>query len=151
MTVGDRHEHGRTTCAYWGVNGVNISFFVDFCFLLFFSLRVHRFSPHPDVSFLGFRLIYTLAIPSRSYTKTTSAWENLMTVGESHKHMRESTESISTQIAVKLHSNCSQISVKFRNVERNVDRNVDQLRRCSITRTILSTDGDGSSFEFCAH
>jgi hypothetical protein len=49
---GCTHAHMSTPCEYDGVNGVNISFFVDFCFGLFFFLPVHQFSPHPDVSFL---------------------------------------------------------------------------------------------------
>jgi hypothetical protein len=37
MSMGESHEHGRTTCAYEGVNGVNLRFFVYFCFRFFVS------------------------------------------------------------------------------------------------------------------
>jgi hypothetical protein len=47
------HSHAELICAYDGVNGVNIGFFVYFCFGLFFSVSVHEFSPHSVLSFLG--------------------------------------------------------------------------------------------------
>jgi len=57
-----------------GVNGVNIRFFVCFCFRfcfgLFFSLSVHQFSPYPDVSFLSFLLIYAIFSGSSSWFST---------------------------------------------------------------------------------
>jgi hypothetical protein len=68
MSMEESHRHGRTTFAYKGVNGVNISFFVDFCFGLFFSLSVHQLSPYPDVSFLRLtsKLMYAMFRESSS-------------------------------------------------------------------------------------
>jgi hypothetical protein len=62
MSTGESHPHGRTACAYEGVNGVNLDIFVDFCFGLFFSLSVHQFSPYPDISFLGFHLVPAISV-----------------------------------------------------------------------------------------
>jgi hypothetical protein len=70
--MGESHANMRTTCAYGGVNGVNISFFVDFCSGLFFSLSVHQFSPYSDVAFLGFLLIYAIFSKLSSWSSTLS-------------------------------------------------------------------------------
>jgi hypothetical protein len=37
ISMGEPHELWRTACAYGGLNGVNIGFFVNFCFRFFIS------------------------------------------------------------------------------------------------------------------
>jgi hypothetical protein len=70
LSMGKSHAH-----IYEGVNGVNIRFFVDFCFGWFFSSSVHQFSPYPDVSFLGLPpSMY--AIFRESSSGVCSAWRS---------------------------------------------------------------------------
>jgi hypothetical protein len=77
MSMGESHEHGRTTCAYEGVNGVTFrviaqSSAVSLLHQLFESLRFmnHRqFSLFPSSSIVMIQ--DTAAIPSRSHKRTS--------------------------------------------------------------------------------
>jgi hypothetical protein len=73
MSMGELYEHGKTACAYEGVNGVNIRFFLSSSTTSCFSLRkvVHQFSPYSDFAFLGFLLIYALLACQDSVTVNT--------------------------------------------------------------------------------
>jgi hypothetical protein len=70
MSMGESHENGGTHANMTESMESILGFSVDFCFGLFFSLSVHRFSPHPDVSFLSFLLIYAIFSGSASWFST---------------------------------------------------------------------------------
>src|ERR1700733_12528617 len=59
------HEHGRTACAYEGVNGVNISFSVSFCFRFFSSFLSTSASSLIQYFSIALNLHHLLQTPDR--------------------------------------------------------------------------------------
>jgi hypothetical protein len=132
MSMGESHEHGRTTCAYGGVNGVNFRVIAQSS-ALGSSLKLFNLvSPSIDSLFPSFRIHgivvinhlpsspFSLASPSspivsnhphrssvQCRTLSLAQWISPIRMKEPHAHMRESTESTSASALSLLHASFS--------------------------------------------
>jgi hypothetical protein len=140
MSMGESHEHGRTTCAYGGVNGVNFRVIAQSS-ALGSSLKLFNLvSPSIDSIFPSFRIHgivvinhlpsspFSLASPSspivsnhphrssvQCRTLSLAQWISPIRMKEPHAHMRESTESLLHRSALSHRPSgfCIRFSVKL--------------------------------------
>ena len=81
MSIGESHGHGRTPCAYGGVNGVTFRFIVH-------SSASGISSASSLIQFFSIVLNVRHRPRIVVLVRYVSAWENLISVGEPHEHQR---------------------------------------------------------------
>ena len=87
MSIGESHEHGRTTCAYGGVDGVTFRFIVH-------SSASGTSSAYVSPSALSLIQFFPAVLHVRHIPRIVvliqyvSAWENVVSIGEPHEHRR---------------------------------------------------------------
>ena len=85
--MGESHEHGRTTCAYGGVDGVSLCFIAHSSASGMSSAYVSS-SASSRIQFFPVVLDVRHLLRIMVLIQYTSGWENLMSIGESHGNGR---------------------------------------------------------------